>query len=211
MGNEGPTKEELEKMSPEQIKEYEEQNCLFCHIVKGKVTSQKVYEDDVCIGILDINPSNPGHVLIIPKKHYTIMPMIKEEEYSKIIITAKKISTAILRAVKAEGINMFIANGQVAGQKSPHTMIHLIPRREGDHITAFDLPKNKIEPEDQDKLRRLIRRKMNELFGIEEKEEKTGTRSPSETNTTKPEPQKNNSPEDKKKADLDRISKIFKG
>ncbi|MFC1723212.1 HIT family protein [Nanoarchaeota archaeon] len=130
--------------------------CIFCQIVSGKVTSKRIYEDDVCVGILDINPANPGHVLLMPKEHYGILPMMPEDEYSKMMVAAKKIGTGILRAVKADGINMFIANGAVAGQKAPHAMIHLIPRKQGDKITAFDLPRNDITPEDQEKLRAII-------------------------------------------------------
>lgn len=46
-------------------------DCLFCKIVNGDIPSKKIYEDDLVIGILDINPDGEGHTLIIPKVHYT--------------------------------------------------------------------------------------------------------------------------------------------
>ncbi|MCX6730843.1 MAG: HIT domain-containing protein, partial [Candidatus Roizmanbacteria bacterium] len=45
-------------------------DCIFCKIVKGELPSYKVYEDDLCIGFLDIFPLSKGNVLLIPKKHY---------------------------------------------------------------------------------------------------------------------------------------------
>ena len=46
------------------------QNCIFCKIIKGDIPSHKVYEDENYFAFLDIRPLNPGHTLVIPKKHY---------------------------------------------------------------------------------------------------------------------------------------------
>ena len=51
----------------------EEKDCIFCNIVNGEIPSTNVYDDDNFIGILDIHPKAPGHVVIIPKKHFTIL------------------------------------------------------------------------------------------------------------------------------------------
>jgi histidine triad (HIT) family protein len=45
-------------------------SCVFCKIVAGEIPSQKVYEDDNFIAILDKFPKSPGHCQMIPKKHY---------------------------------------------------------------------------------------------------------------------------------------------
>ncbi|HII71319.1 TPA: HIT domain-containing protein [Candidatus Woesearchaeota archaeon] len=205
--------DELSKMTPEQQLEYQKKNCLFCNIVEGKIASKKVYEDEMCIAILDINPANPGHVLLLPKQHYAIMPMMPEEEFSKMIIASKRISTAILRAVKAEGINLFIANGAVAGQKAPHAMIHLIPRRQGDNITSFDIPMNEIQESDQVKLWQVIKAKVNEMYGINEPLEPEPHRAPEPRPPPRPETgvaDNRPRPSPDKKADLDRIAGLFK-
>jgi histidine triad (HIT) family protein len=164
------TEEQLKQMSPEQIAAMQKEQCIFCHILSGKVASKKVYEDDRCLAILDINPANPGHVLVLPKEHYSIMPLMPEEEIGYLFKIAKKISRAQIRGLKADGINIFAANGAAAGQKAPHFMIHLVPRKENDGITSFTLPKNQITKEDQEKLKHAIKSKVNEQFGIEEKE-----------------------------------------
>jgi len=62
-------KELLSQLDPEELKELEGQQCVFCLISEGKIKSNKVYEDSEFLAVLDINPANKGHVLLFPKKH----------------------------------------------------------------------------------------------------------------------------------------------
>ena len=135
--------EKIKNMSPEELKEFQKKQCIFCHIVSGKVQSKKVYEDERCIAILDINPSNPGHILLLPKEHYSIMPQLPEEEIAHLFMVSKTISNAVLRALQIQGTNIVVQNGIAAGQKAQHFMIHIIPRKEDDGI-KFELPQKEI-------------------------------------------------------------------
>ena len=126
--------EKLKNMSPEELKAYQKQNCIFCQIIDGKVQSKKIYEDKIVIGILDINPANPGHVLLLPKEHYAILPQVPENEISHIFMVAKAISNVMLRSLKSEGTTIFVANGVAAGQKAQHFMLHIIPRKDKDGV-----------------------------------------------------------------------------
>src|SRR3989338_1535482 len=110
--------EKLKNMSPEELKEFHKKQCIFCQIISGKVQSRKVYDDDLVVAILDVNPANPGHTLIMPKEHYSIMPQMPDEEVSHIFIVAKALSNASLRALEAQGSNIIVANGVAAGQKA---------------------------------------------------------------------------------------------
>jgi histidine triad (HIT) family protein len=141
MAQEQDMQEKLKNMSPEELKAFQIQNCIFCHIVKGKVASKKVYEDDKCLAILDINPANPGHVLLLPKEHYAIMPLIPDDIIQHLFMISKQISAALLKALKAQGTNIFVANGAAAGQKAQHFMIHVIPRMENDGLNLELEPK----------------------------------------------------------------------
>ncbi len=160
------TEAELENMSPTEIAELQKKNCIFCHIVSGKVQSKKIYDDKVCIGILDINPANPGHVLLLPKEHYSIMPQIDEEDLGHLFIASKKISQSALKAFEASGTNIFVANGIAAGQKAQHFMIHIIPRRENDNLTCFDLPKKQMNKDDYLTIQRKIVNAVNQKFDM---------------------------------------------
>ena len=161
------TEEQLKQMTPEQIKELQKKQCIFCRIIEGQVQSRKIYEDQRVLAILDINPANPGHVLLLPKEHYSIMPQMPEEEITYLFVVAKQISQSLLRALQLDGTNVFIANGQVAGQKAPHFMIHIIPRKEGDGV-PLDLKLQAISPAELEKLRRHIKVRVNKVFGLPE-------------------------------------------
>ncbi len=131
--------EKLKSMSPEELREFQKKQCIFCQIIGGAVQSKKVYEDDTVFATLDINPANPGHILLLTKEHYSIMPQIPEPVLSHMTAVIQQLSNALLRGLEAEGTNVIIANGVAAGQRAQHFMMHLIPRKENDGLT-FSLP-----------------------------------------------------------------------
>lgn len=110
-------------------------NCIFCKIANGEIPSNTVYEDDNFRVILDIAPANPGHCLILPKKHTTNIFEIDSELLGKAHMLAKKIASALKAALNAEGINILQNNGEAAGQSVSHYHIHVIPRHQGDNVT----------------------------------------------------------------------------
>ena len=147
--------EKLKNMSPEELKEFQKKQCIFCQIIAGKVQSKKVYDDEEVIAILDVNPANPGHLLIMPKEHYSIMPQIPEDEVGHIFMVAKALSNASLRALEVQGSNIIVANGVAAGQRAQHFMVHLIPRKENDNIN-FQIPQKTIPEQELKKVRDLL-------------------------------------------------------
>ncbi|MBN1502251.1 HIT family protein [Candidatus Woesearchaeota archaeon] len=138
--------QDLSNLSPEQLAELQRQNCIFCKIIAGEIPSKKIYEDEKVLVILDINPGSEGHCLLLPKKHYQIMPQIPKDDLGHLFVTAKKISRTLLKALGLQGTSLFIANGAAAGQKAPHFMMHVIPRHRGDML--FSIPKNKVNREE---------------------------------------------------------------
>ena len=111
-----------------------EQDCMFCSLATGKSPSKKIYEDDAVAVILDIYPANPAHLLVMPKEHYVIFNQLPKETAEHFGRIAKACSELLFKIVKPDGINIFIANGQAAGQKAPHFIMHVIPRFEGDGL-----------------------------------------------------------------------------
>ena len=160
--------EKLKNMSPEELKKFQKKQCIFCQIVSGKVASKKIYEDDVCIAILDINPANPGHVLLMPKEHYPIMPMIPNEELAHISMVAKALSHVMLKALKVQGVNIFIANGTAAGQRAQHFMLHVIPRKEGDKL-PLDIPQKEVSDKELSEMRKVIEEKIGAALKVKKK------------------------------------------
>jgi histidine triad (HIT) family protein len=107
-------------------------DCIFCKIVRGEIPSYKVYEDDKCLAFLDITPVNPGHTLVIPKKHYDNFVDLPDEEAGELIKTIKKIALAVMKGTGAEGFNLNLNNGAVSGQLVGHVHWHIVPRFAGD-------------------------------------------------------------------------------
>ena len=155
--------EKIKNMSPEELKEFQKKQCIFCQIIAGKVQSRKVYEDESVITILDVNPANPGHMLIMPKEHYSIMPQIPDDQLSHIFSVAKALSNAALRALEVQGSNIIVANGVAAGQKAQHFMVHLIPRTGNDGI-KFELPQKALAEDELQKISGILSKSLGAKF-----------------------------------------------
>ena len=102
--------------------------CVFCKIAKGEIPADKIYEDDNFFAFLDINPVNPGHVLVVPKNHYENIYSAPDEILCDIGSLVKKISIAVKQGVNADGINIIMNNESAAGQIVSHAHFHIIPR-----------------------------------------------------------------------------------
>jgi histidine triad (HIT) family protein len=103
-------------------------DCVFCKIRDGQIPSARVYEDERTFVIMDINPLNPGHCLVITKTHAPTLFESTEVDLAAAIATAKRVGTALVAALKPDGLNMLQANGAAAFQSVPHLHLHLIPR-----------------------------------------------------------------------------------
>ena len=111
--------------------------CIFCKIVAGDIPSHKVYEDDSVLAFLDIAPVNPGHTLVIPKKHFANLEEVPETELAELIAVVKKVGRAVKRGLNAAGYNVQVNNDPVAGQIIPHLHFHIIPRKDKDGLKLW--------------------------------------------------------------------------
>jgi histidine triad (HIT) family protein len=142
------SEEDLESMSPEEIAEYQRQNCIFCKIIKGDIPSKKAYEDDKIISILDINPAAKGHLLLMTKEHYPILPVIPLDTAAHMLRATKHLAEALKQAMVTNKVTVFIANGAIAGQQSPHFLYHLVPREDNDGLDNFNVPQKDYKDEE---------------------------------------------------------------
>ena len=114
-------------------------DCVFCKIRDGQIPSVKVYEDDKTFCIMDINPLNRGHCLVITKVHAATLFESKTADLQAAITTARRVARAIRTALAPDGLNMLQANGAAAFQTVAHFHLHLIPRWNNDG-KGFDWP-----------------------------------------------------------------------
>jgi histidine triad (HIT) family protein len=108
-------------------------SCTFCAILAGELPSTIVHQDQVCIAIMDIQPVNPGHLLLITREHFTGFKDLPPEICSQFFTRAQKLADAIRQSgIQCEGINVLLADGTAAGQQVPHFHLHIIPRFQED-------------------------------------------------------------------------------
>jgi histidine triad (HIT) family protein len=131
------------------------EECIFCDIVQKKIQSNIVFEDDIVIAFLDIQPINKGHVLIIPKEHSELISDVSETTAARMFNVAQVINTAIRKSnLKAEAINFWLADGKAAFQDVAHAHLHCIPRFKNDGF-KLQLPDNYRNLPEEDQLKQV--------------------------------------------------------
>lgn len=130
-------------------------DCIFCKIIKGEIPSRKVYEDASTFAFLDINPANPGHTLVVSKKHYAELVDITDTDLKDVIINIKKIAKNLKDNMGAQGLNLLQNNGKMAGQIVHHIHFHVIPRFPNDSI-MLALPRKNITDQEMDEIQKKM-------------------------------------------------------
>jgi histidine triad (HIT) family protein len=103
-------------------------DCVFCAIAAGEIPSFKVYEDELVLAYLDINPFSKGHTLVIPKEHSSGLLDTSDETLAALIARVKKIAGHLKSALPCDGFNILQNNGEAAGQTVMHIHFHIVPR-----------------------------------------------------------------------------------
>ena len=109
--------------------------CIFCAIAEGEIPSFKIYEDEIALAYLDINPFSKGHVLVIPKSHFTGLLDTPDEMLSTIVSRVKKVAAHLKGALPCDGFNILQNNGAAAGQTVMHVHFHIVPRYGNEELT----------------------------------------------------------------------------
>jgi len=109
-------------------------DCLFCKIIDGSIPSEKVYEDDKVVAILDINPVTPGHTLVLPREHTDDFISTPPALLAEVMPSVHAVAARVMKGVKADGFAVVVFNGRAAGQEVFHLHVHIIPRKKGDGV-----------------------------------------------------------------------------
>lgn len=101
-------------------------NCIFCKIINDEISSYKIYEDENILAFLDVNPTVPGHTLIIPKVHTLDINTIDNAELINIVDKARDIGKLLMDKMNAGGFTLTQNNG--CAQEIKHFHLHVIPK-----------------------------------------------------------------------------------
>jgi len=107
-------------------------SCVFCDIADGKALCYKIYEDNLSLAILDINPFSRGHCLVIPKRHVPWWHELTDEENASLFRVAKIVAEKMMKALEPDFVCMY-----ARGRRIPHTHIFLVPTYSGDPLDRF--------------------------------------------------------------------------
>jgi diadenosine tetraphosphate (Ap4A) HIT family hydrolase len=110
-------------------------DCVFCDIIDGSSPASIVFQDETCIVFMDIEARNPGHMLVVPKKHSASLSELEPDIGAHLFKVAQQMAKeARLSNVRCEGINLWLSDGAVAGQDVFHVHLHVLPRFDGDGL-----------------------------------------------------------------------------
>lgn len=122
-------------------------DCIFCKIVEGELPSSRVYEDDSVLVFLTIEAINPGHTLVIPKRHIESVWDMEDSLYAKTMDVVKKISVALDLAFEPKKVGILVAGWEV-----PHSHVHVVPMEVSGDLTSKKLLENTAYKFDPDTL-----------------------------------------------------------
>ncbi|MFD4367267.1 HIT family protein [Rhodococcus sp. NPDC058521] len=118
-------------------------SCIFCEIVAGRAEASVVHEDDDVMAFMDIRPWTSGHLLVVPKRHAVGLADLEPADGQKVFATGQRIARVMRGGdSSAEGVNLFLADGVVAGQEVFHVHLHVLPRRRGDGFGLRGIPRS---------------------------------------------------------------------
>jgi diadenosine tetraphosphate (Ap4A) HIT family hydrolase len=124
--------------------------CLFCRMVTGEEPLSLVYDDELTFALMDIQPVTAGHLMVVPKRHAAELADLTETESDALLRVARRAAAALRRSgLRCEGVNLFLADGEAAGQEVFHVHLHVLPRFAGDGFGLRFPPDHAVRPRDE--------------------------------------------------------------
>lgn len=108
--------------------------CIFCKIIAAQVPSFVVHEDQTTIAFLDSGPLAEGHLLVVPRSHYSRLSEMPPELAGDVCSKLPTLGRALMKVCNAGAYNILCNEGTDAGQAVKHVHFHLIPRRGSDGL-----------------------------------------------------------------------------
>ncbi|HEX9564964.1 MAG TPA: HIT family protein [Gemmatimonadaceae bacterium] len=136
--------------------------CIFCELILGGGEISICYEDGQAIAFMDIQPVNPGHLLVVPREHYESLLDIPVDLARHLFDVTLRLGPIVRRLAGAEGMNVIVNSGTAAGQDVFHYHVHVIPRLPGDGFEVT-LPFGAADPPDRTQLDAMAARIIGQL------------------------------------------------
>ncbi|KAK4056277.1 Dinucleoside triphosphate hydrolase [Microbotryomycetes sp. JL221] len=103
------------------------------------IVNQVFFQSSLSLGLVNLKPLVPGHVLVIPKRVVPRFRDLTPQEVTDLFASTHQIAAVLEKEYKAHALNLAIQDGVAAGQSVPHVHVHLIPRITGDFEPTDEL------------------------------------------------------------------------
>lgn len=118
---------------------------VFSKILRGEIPCHRVYEDDLVLAFLDVNPLSAGHTLVIPKEEVATVDKLSDDAAAAIGRVLPRIARAILAVTGARAFNILQNNGALAHQAVHHVHFHIIPKHDDGTGLGIDWRSTQLE------------------------------------------------------------------
>jgi histidine triad (HIT) family protein len=139
-----------------------ENGCIFCSIAQKQIPAVIVYEDDLVLGALDINPATIGHVILMPKEHFNSLYELPPERSGALFMVATSIGYSLMLAESASSADILYTKELTKGNMTPHVLLHIIPRYNDDTVN-YVWQKQTISPQELAEVGEKIRDTLNNI------------------------------------------------
>ena len=113
-------------------------DCIFCKIINSEMPSKKIYEDELVYAFMDIVPTVDGHVLLIPKKHYTDFMELDDDIIIHMNKVRKELTKMLMEKLNVKALSISFNYGD--SQVVKHFHMHLLP-----NLLISDGAKNTVD------------------------------------------------------------------
>ncbi len=137
--------------------------CFFCAAAGGEETQLLVAQDAATVTLLNRFPYNPGHVMVAPRAHVPDLLDAGDADAAAMMVAARRAMSALQSAMRANGFNLGVNQGAVAGASVDHVHLHVVPRWSGDTNFMPVVGETKVLPESLEQSAEKLRAAYAEL------------------------------------------------
>ncbi len=125
---------------------------VFSKILRNEIPCHKVYEDDLVLAFMDINPLSRGHVLLIPKEPAETLDRLSDASAAALGRVLPRLCRAVMKVSGVSAYNVLENNGAAAHQAVNHVHFHIIPKPDETRGLGIRWPLTELEPSEGEAL-----------------------------------------------------------
>jgi histidine triad (HIT) family protein len=125
-------------------------DCIFCKLVRKEIPAHGVFEDGTTFAFLDRQPINPGHVLVVSKRHEPDVFGLDESTYLDVMRAVRKVAAAVRSFTSPKRVGLLVAGWDV-----PHAHVHVVPMHDYHDLTSKQMLEGRLASPGADELARV--------------------------------------------------------